>query len=576
MWSRILATLVALSFSVAASAQAPPPKPKPAPKKPPVASKPAPKKAEPAPAPAPPPPPPTDVQLSTKYVTGAQVSQNSTYIQGPRQRFEFPGITMITQCDLKRSVQLHDATKHYMVVSTEPPAPAVPSPSEAAPDAETAAQMAALSKGGRGGAPTKPKGGVIAETVTLTDTGERKQMFGFEARHIKTMVARQPGENACETKATTIETDGWYADLPEHPSCPNLPAQAPPPPPAGQEACTDRVVTQNVGTANLGFALSTVITTTVADPKDKDKDKDVTTMSMEVTDLKVTSLDKALFDVPAGYTEVKDYKSLLPSLAAGGSLADAVLGSVADGTSTVAPKKPGVIRVGIVSPTNKSGKEMRDLRLVGNLLAGFTKAPFEGLPIAGATPSELNSEAAANACDYVLVSEIAEIKTSKPNKVGGLLKKVSGDTSGASEIHEVRVEYKLYAVGDQTKPRISSSVKASSGGGFGVGSALRLAAFAGQMYLTMGMGSGMMGMLGQGGSFGGLGGLGGGMTSGRMNPALGAAMSIMSADGGAGMPGMPDTGEKMMETVQDGLSKAGKQVADELKKGKSAASATKK
>ena len=47
----------------------------------------------------------------------------------------------------------------------------------------------------------------------------------------------------------------------------------------------------------------------------KDSDKDVTRMSMEVTDLKVTSLDKALFDVPPGYTEVKDYKALLPSLA---------------------------------------------------------------------------------------------------------------------------------------------------------------------------------------------------------------------------------------------------------------------
>lgn len=61
-------------------------------------------------------------------------------------------------------------------------------------------------------------------------------------------------------------------------------------------------------------------------------------MSMELTDLRVTSLDKALFDVPEGYTEVKDYKALLPSLSGGGSIADAVFGSIADGTSTIAPK----------------------------------------------------------------------------------------------------------------------------------------------------------------------------------------------------------------------------------------------
>ena len=44
-------------------------------------------------------------------------------------------------------------------------------------------------------------------------------MFGLEARHIKTLIVRQPGANACESKTTRIETDGWYADLPEHAAC---------------------------------------------------------------------------------------------------------------------------------------------------------------------------------------------------------------------------------------------------------------------------------------------------------------------------------------------------------------------
>ena len=158
--------------------------------------------------------------------------------------------------------------------------------------------------------PPPPKGGVITETITLTDTGDRKQMFGLEARHIKTVVVRKPGANACETKTITVETDGWYADLPEHASCPSAPTQtAPPPPPAGQQACIDRVETQQVGTAKLGFALSTDVITI----SEEGKDKDLTTMAVEVTDLKVTSLEPALFDVPPGYTEVKSYAELLPS-----------------------------------------------------------------------------------------------------------------------------------------------------------------------------------------------------------------------------------------------------------------------
>ena len=126
----------------------------------------------------------------------------------------------------------------------------------------------------------------------------------------------------------------------------------------------------------------------------------------------------------------------------------------------------------------------------------MTKKPFEALPVSGATPADLDRDAKAKECDFILVSEIAELKTSKPNKVGGMLKKVSGDANATSEIHDARVEYKLYAVGDQAKPKLSASTKASSGGGFGVGSALKLAAFAGSMYMTMGMGGGMMGRLG--------------------------------------------------------------------------------
>ena len=399
---QLIGALVALSFSCLASAQTSTPKPKQT-KKPSAAAKAAPKPAEPVSAAAPaPPPPPTDVEIRTKYVSGALVSENKTYIKGARQRFEFPGITLIAQCDLKRSLQLHDATKRYLIVPTGAPALVPAPPADAVPGSQS----------------SKPQGGVINQTIALNDTGERKQMFGLEARRIRTVVTRRPGPDACDTRSTSIETDGWYADLPEQASCPSAPNQGPPALPAGSQACADQMITQESGAAKLGFALSTVITTTVVDAKasekDQDVDKDVTTMSMEVTALKVTSLDAGLFDVPQDYVEVKDYRALLPSLAAGGSLGDAVFGSLADGTSTVAPKKDGVIRVGVVSPANKSGKEMPDLRLLGSLLAGFTKQPFEALPVFGATPAEIDRDAASKACDYVFTSDVAELKTSKP------------------------------------------------------------------------------------------------------------------------------------------------------------------
>ena len=103
----IAGCLAALSIAWSVSAQTAAPKPKPA-RKPAVATKPVDKPAPPQPAPVAP-PPPTDLQIRTKYTNGPQVSENVTYFKGMRQRFEFPGITLITQCDLKRNLQVQQA-----------------------------------------------------------------------------------------------------------------------------------------------------------------------------------------------------------------------------------------------------------------------------------------------------------------------------------------------------------------------------------------------------------------------------------------------------------------------------------
>ena len=104
------------------------------PAKPGAKKKPAPKTTT-APAPAkapepPPPPPPTDVRLHTSITTGAQVSENTTLIQGPRQRVEFPGLTVLSQCDLGQTLQINDQSKHYIVQKHQTAEPPPPSPAD--------------------------------------------------------------------------------------------------------------------------------------------------------------------------------------------------------------------------------------------------------------------------------------------------------------------------------------------------------------------------------------------------------------------------------------------------------------
>src|SRR5258705_1223659 len=104
-------------------------------------------------------------------VGGNVVSNSETSIKGARTREvnQGPAGSMVTlrQCDLKRTVTLSDQAQSYMVVND-------------AQDA-AAARAAALVTG----APVpeeKKTGGRVEVTSTIADTGERKQMFGLNAR----------------------------------------------------------------------------------------------------------------------------------------------------------------------------------------------------------------------------------------------------------------------------------------------------------------------------------------------------------------------------------------------------------
>ena len=68
-----------------------------------------------------------------------------------------------------------------------------------------------------------------------------------------------------------------------------------------------------------------------------------------MTSLDVTRLDASLFEIPSDYTAASSSMELVPSVASGASLEEALFGSTADGTSQATPKKPGTIRIGVSS-----------------------------------------------------------------------------------------------------------------------------------------------------------------------------------------------------------------------------------
>ena len=319
-----------------------------------------------------------------------------------------------------------------------------------------------------------------------------------------------------------------------------------------------------MGDVTLGFPVKT-ITTNLSGEGDK---QESSTTTAEVTALEITRLDRALFDVPADFTEAKSALELAPAMATGSTLSDVLFGSTADGTSTATVKLAGVTRIGVLEPVNTSGRSSLKMRaLRQELVTKLTKAPFEAVPLGGS--QQVNAaDAARLECDYVLATEVTEVKTSKPGKLSGVTRMTGGGP--AKDHQEVKMAYRLYPADGTATIKLAGDVKADNGGGFSVSSALRIAAFAGQLY----MGYSGLGMMS---AFGGMGGMGMGM--GMMNPMFamsrGGAMGAMGSSffdprsmamtsmamGFGGMSGMPGMGDPSEAEVQKVVSKALDEVA---------------
>ena len=131
---------------------------------------------------------------------GYVVSTTETSIKGARERSvtqSANGSTVtLRQCDLRRTVTMDEANQTYFVADD--------------PQDENAAKAAALATGS---ALPDAKGGKITVTTTITDTGERKVIYGYQARHLKAKVTQEPSADACTQVRQSFEIDGWFADL---------------------------------------------------------------------------------------------------------------------------------------------------------------------------------------------------------------------------------------------------------------------------------------------------------------------------------------------------------------------------
>jgi hypothetical protein len=346
-----------------------------------------------------------DFELRQRVTIGQSdfTMERSVWVKGPRERTEnrfiteneqmqgmVPQITEVRQCDLRQTVKINDRAKKYYLepfYETEnKPLPSVP------PSTKT----------------ETVKGGTIIWTYILTDTGERRQMFGLTARHLVIKQITESTKGSCQGEdKMSLTEDGWYVYLlPETARCmteiPRSESNAIP-------QCRDKLITKGAfqypglmleGTTKMVNLLKT----------------DEFTSSVKTLDLSKANLAMSLFEIPAGYTEVNSLQSLMSFNISN------VTGGVDDSSATT--MKPGKKAVAIdffsgnVSKINQNSvRQYLAQKISDNGLQGVVLN----------SPNDITSGAFAN----VIGVEIKNVKESGASKIGGLFGKVTGTDEAA-------------------------------------------------------------------------------------------------------------------------------------------------
>ncbi len=344
----------------------------------------------------------------------------TVFVKGMRKRTEggammgIPfSITTIEQCDLKRIIKLNDKKKLYLI--------------EKFSDFDKEAIGENEHKPVKEPNDPKIKGGVIHIWYSITDTGERKKMYGYTARHIWTSQKIVPSAEACSMKDSLLmKTDGWYIDLPEF----NCPQEYSHSVGSGMETpgCKDRFVMHQSGKGKLGFPL--IQTTTLIM-----NGRESMTTTIETIEFTSAKLDSLLFVIPPGYKEVQKEEELMDM----GNMMQNMNEQDISALIT-SEKKPGMIRIGVLEP--EGGEELQPSSLQQHMISNLTENKIEAVAVKD------EEDARRLQCDYLLSSKFENIKQS--NKVGGLIKAIRKSDPNAASTYQIQANMKLLSMNDHS------------------------------------------------------------------------------------------------------------------------------
>lgn len=372
--------------------------------------------------------------MEMKVAAGMPSMTTTVYMKGNQQRSDMNMMGMgqmstITQCDQKQTISIGDRCKAYYISTLDDNG------------------LPVVSSGG-----TAKKGGVVKIENTIRDTGERQQMLGHEARHLIVKITMDGGPGSCTPGHSEIETDTWVIDM-AMPGCVAKAQEGPPQTVRGSADCQDRYEISTKGAAGsmakMGLPVKTTMTV-------KASQGAATTMTMEVKELSTATLDASLFQPPTGYKQVNAQQDVI--MCGVGSMASGMAGAMAaarqqaeadarqsqGGAAGETAAKPAGIRIGVVF-SDRSGK-MDTGSASGKLIEDIGQKPgFDAVRIEATSPAEIQSEAVAKQCTFILYADVQEAKTGMPS-VRGLLGRATGSGGSAAPTQSLRMDYRLTTV----------------------------------------------------------------------------------------------------------------------------------
>jgi hypothetical protein len=333
---------------------------------------------------------------------------------------------IIEQCDLKRTIKLNDNKKVYFIEPFED------FTKEEVIKQEKPTTSTSKSNAGSVSKQKKSSGGTITVWNVIESAGPDKKMFGLNAKHLIATQKLIPSSDACSmSDSLVVKTEGWYVELPQF-ICPvRFDMKKIPNFTQVQDDCNDKIVLKNIGTGKIDFPL--MQTTTILSGQLQDKNNNFQ-IGIETLELTTDPLDDKLFDIPAGYKEVKDESELMDKINPADMLKQMKkMGAQQEGQSvgfTTNPseeKKSNAIRVGVLSP--KSEQQLDASVLQNTIINLFKTDRIDAVPIID------EGEAGKMKCDYILKTEYSKIVSG--NKLGGFIKAIKNADPNALSSYTV-------------------------------------------------------------------------------------------------------------------------------------------